>query len=93
MQGRAASRTGIGLGVKSTIDRVFILFSADRAQGEGSHGRFVAIIGNVFDDGESRAAKRAVNEGVAVPEVEGRKKLCQARLTGGHVRRDQGKAL
>jgi hypothetical protein len=81
------------LGVKSTVDRVFILLTADRTQGEGSHGRLVTIIGNVFDDGESRSTVSAVNEGIAVPEVDGREQLGEARVTGSHIRRDQGKAL
>jgi hypothetical protein len=91
-QGRPTSGAGIGLGVKSTVDRVFILLTADRTQGEGSHGRLVTIIGNVFDDGESRSTVSAVNEGIAVPKVAGREEFGQARITGRHIRRDQGKA-
>lgn len=92
-QGWTASRAGIGLGVEPSINRILILLAADRAHGEGSHGRLVAIIGNVFDDGESRATMRAVDEGIPVAEIAGREELCQARITSGHIRRDQGKAF
>jgi hypothetical protein len=92
-QGGPTSGAGIGLGVKSTVDRVFILLTADRAQGEGSHGRLVTIIGNVFDDSESRSTVSAVNERIAVPKAAGREEFGQARITGRHIRRDQGKAL
>jgi hypothetical protein len=93
LQGRPASRAGIGLGMESSVNRIFILLAADRAQGEGSHGRLVAIIRDVLDDGEPRPAESAVDEGIAVPEVAGREKLCPARIAGGHIRRDEGKAL
>ena len=92
-QGWTASRAGVGLGMEPSINRILILPAADRAHGEGSHGRLVPIIGNVFDDGEPRATMRAVDERIAVAEIAGREELCQARITGGHVRRDQGKAL
>jgi len=92
-QGRPASRAGIGLGVKPTVHRILIFPTADRAHGERIHGCLVTIIGNVFDDGESRAAESAVDEGIAVPEVAGGEEFCQARITGGHIGRDEGKSL
>ena len=92
-QGWTASRAGIGLGVKPAVHRVLVLLAADRAHGEGNHRRLVSIIGNIFDDGESRATQSAVDEGIAVPEVAGGEKLSQAGITGGDIRRDQGKAL
>ena len=92
-QGWPASRAGIGLSMEPSINWALIFLAADRAHGEGNHGRLVAIIRNVLDDGESRATESAVDEGIAIPEVAGREKLRQARIAGGHIRRDQGEAL
>jgi hypothetical protein len=92
-QGGAASRAGIGLGVKPAVGRVLILPAADRAHRKGSHGCLGTVIRDVSDDSESRAAERAVDERIAVSEVAGREELRQAFITRSHIRRDQGKSL
>ena len=66
-----ASRAGIGLGVKPPVPWVLILFPADGAHRERSHGCFVAIVRNVLNDGKSRAAEGAVDEGISVSKISG----------------------
>jgi hypothetical protein len=53
-----------------------------------SHGRALAIVGNVFDDGESGTAIGAVNKRIAIAPIKGIEKLFETVVTGGRIRRD-----
>ena len=66
---RAAIPTGIGLRMEAAVERVGVFGGATRAHGEILHGRCRAIIGQRPDDGEARAAVRAVDERIAVAAV------------------------
>ncbi len=87
-QAGPANGTGVGLGVKAAVGRMFVLSTAQRAQGKAVHGGIHAVVGHIPDDREPRAAVRAVDEGISVAPVAGIEKFLQAVGTGGEVRRD-----
>jgi hypothetical protein len=83
--------TGIGLRVEPPVRWVFILFLTDRAHYKRDHRRFMAIIRDIFDYGESWTTKGAINKRVTVSKVFRRKKFRKTLITGGHIRRDEDK--
>src|SRR5581483_7082819 len=85
----ATGRTGIGLSMKASIERIFILRLAERAEWEVAHSGLVAVVGNILDNGEAWPTVGAVNEGIAIPSVSRIKEFVQAVTTGGCIRRDE----
>ena len=85
----ATGRAGVGLGVKAAVKRVVVLPLAVGAHHEAAHGGVGAVVGDILDDGESRAAVGAVGEGVAVAAVAWREQLREAGIAGGDVGRYQ----
>ena len=86
---RAADRAGVGLGMKAAVQRVFVLPLAIRAHLENGHGGQRAVIGNILDDGEARAAVGAVGERIVVAAVAVCKDIVEAGLAGGYIGRDE----
>ena len=82
---RTAIPAGVGLRVETAIERIGVFGGATRAHGEILHGRCGAIVGQRPDDGEARAAVRAVDERVAVAAVCGVEQLIQTVVAGGEV--------
>ena len=68
-------RTGIGLGMETTVAWIIILPLTGRAHGELGHSGFFSIIGDILGDGETRAAVGTIDEWVEVPSVLGVHKL------------------
>ena len=66
---RATIPAGVGLRMEAAIERVGVFGGATRAHGEILHGRCGAVVGQRPDDGEARAAIRAVDERIAVAAV------------------------
>src|SRR6266581_1342709 len=87
-QARPARRAGIGLGVKATIRRVFVLGAARSAHGEGRHGGERPVVRDGSDDGVARSAVGAVNEGIAIAAVPGVEQFLQALLADVTIRGD-----
>ncbi len=75
---RAAGGAGDRLGMEAAVQRVVVFVMAVGAHLEGSHSGLRSVVGDVFDDGEARAAVGAVDEGVAVTAVGGVEELAQA---------------
>src|SRR5262249_40293106 len=65
----AAIRTCIRLRVESPVERVFIFAPACGAHRKGTHRRVLTIIGESLDNRESRAAIRAVGEGIQISPI------------------------
>ncbi len=86
---RPADRAGVGLGVKTPVQRVIVFPLALRAHFERSHRRVGAVIGYVGDYREPRSAVGTVSERVAVTPVVRIEYFLQAVGAGGDVRRDE----
>ena len=86
---RAAHRAGVGLGMEAPVRGIFVLAPASGAQREGTHGRALAVVGQVLDDREARATVRAVGEGIVVAAIGRIEQLGAAVSAGRDVRRDQ----
>ena len=89
VQAGAAHGAGVGLGMKTAVQRVIIFPLAIGTHPELPHGGPGPIVGYVFDDGEAGPAVGAVGEGVAIAPVLRREDLFPAWEAGGNVRRDQ----
>jgi hypothetical protein len=55
--------------MKPPIQRLFILTTTSLTHGEGSHGGFIPIVGNILDDGVTGATIGAIDKGVAVSSI------------------------
>jgi len=88
-----ADRTGIGLGMKSTVEWIIVFGLAVRAHAEMAHGGLGAVIGNVIDDGISRTTVGAVNKGISISTIVRIEKLIFTVIADGYIRRNQGKPL
>ena len=88
----AAACATIRLGMVAPVVNIMILPVAVRAHGKADHGGLGPVIGDIFNNRETRAAIGAVNEGIAVAPVPGVTQFPQAVLTDADVRRDQGVA-
>ena len=86
---RTAHRARVGLRVEAAVARVLVLPPAGRTQREAPHRRPLAVVGQVLDDGEPRAAVGAVGERVVVAPVGRVEQLAPAVVAGGDVRRDE----
>ena len=88
-QFRPANRTGVGLGVKTTIQGVFVFAAAFVAQREAGHAGERPIIGNGTGDGVTRTAVGTIGEGVSVTTIGRVHHVGQTGVAHGHVRADQ----
>src|SRR4030095_13474350 len=86
---RAALRASIRLSMKAAIGRVVEFALAVVTHFKTGHGRALAIVGNVLDNGKSRTAIGAVNKRIAIAPIRGIEKLSEQVVTGGRVRRNQ----
>ncbi len=71
--------------MKAAVQRVFIFTLAIGTHQKGVHGGPVPVIGNIFNNGETRAAIGAVGEGVTETPVRWVKYLSPAVGAGGQV--------
>lgn len=55
---------GDRLGMEPAIGGIEVFRSAQRAHGKRCHGCFLTVIGQMANDGESRAAVRTVDQGI-----------------------------
>src|SRR3990172_2581748 len=85
--------TGIGLGVESAIERVFILVPTLPAHLEFFHRGIRAVVRERFDDCKARAAVRAVGERVEMPPIRRIKDFSPAVGACGDIRKDEGGCL
>jgi hypothetical protein len=53
----------------------------------------MAVIGDIFDDSKSGAAKGAIDKGITVTKVLGRREFRKTLVTGSYIRRDENKFL
>src|SRR5262249_51968627 len=90
---RAALRASIGLSVKTPIGGVMKFARAVVAHFKGRHGRLLAVVGNVLDDGESRTTVGAVNKRIAIAPIRWIEKLGETIVAGGCIRGDQHTSL
>ncbi len=81
--------TSVGLGVVAPVGRILVLCLTSRAHGENLHGGLGAIVRHGLDDGITRPAKRAVDEGIVIPPVLWVREFRQAIWTSGHVERNE----
>lgn len=81
-----ALRAGIGLSVETAVVRIIILLLTGRTHGEGGHGGFYPIIGDILDDGETGTTVGAIDEGVEVASVFRVHEFPQTILTRGDIR-------
>ena len=86
---RPADRARVGLGVEAPVGRVLVLAAARGTEGEASHGRALAVVGQPLDDREPGPAVGAVGEGVVVAAVRGVEQLAAAVVAGRDVGGDQ----
>ena len=84
----SAGAAGIRLGMKAPVVYVFVFLPAVFAQLKSGHGRVAPVIGDVSDNGEPRAAVRAVYEGIAVPPVLRVEQFLEACAARGDIRGD-----
>src|ERR1041384_2542188 len=86
---RAASRTRVGLGVKTPVARIVIFRPAFRTQVEPPHRRVGPIIRQGGNDAEPGTTMGAVGKGVAKSAIARIKDLAETIRTGRDVRQDQ----
>jgi hypothetical protein len=53
----------------------------------------MAVIGDIFDDSKSGATKGAIDKGITVTKVLGRREFRKTLVTGGHIRGNENKFL
>ena len=82
-----AGRTRVWLRVKPAIERILVLLAARSAHRECLHRRPLAIVRQVLDDAEARAAVRAVDERIPKAPIAGVEQLAE---TVGARSRDPG---
>jgi hypothetical protein len=84
-----ALRASIRLGMETPIGGVMEFARAIAAHLKMAHGRALAIVGNILDDGKSGTAIGAVDERIAIAPIRRIEKLFETIVTGRRVRRDQ----
>ncbi len=87
---RPALRAGVGLGMKASVTRVFILTLARITHGERSHGGERTVVGNAVDDGPARTTVGAIGEGVTESPVAGVTDIRETVGASGCVGGNQG---
>jgi hypothetical protein len=85
---RTAIRAGVGLSMKATIVRVFVLTLARLAHLEGFHRGFGPVVGKLFNNAETGPAVGAVGERIAKATIVWIQYLVQAIGAGGDIRED-----
>ena len=75
--------------MEAAVERIGVFVGATRAHGEILHGRCGTVVGQRPNDGEARAAVRAVDKRIAVAAVCGIEQLVQAVVAGGQIRGNQ----
>ncbi len=88
-QMRTTNRTSIWLRVKATIERIVIFALAFRTHRELFHRSVGAVVGQCFDDRETRAAIGAIREWVAKSPIVWIKNFAQAIRTRCNVWKNQ----
>ncbi len=86
---RATIPAGVWLRVETAIGGIVILSLAGGAHRKGGHGSAPAVVGNIANNGEARAAIGAVDKGVAETAVAGIHHFTQAIGAHGNVWRDE----
>src|SRR5262249_1258345 len=76
--------------MEAPIQRVIVFGMTYGTHSKHRHGCARPIIRNVARNGESRAAIRAVNEGITISAVRRIEQFLQALVTGGNVGGNQG---
>ena len=82
---RSTIKAGIGLRVKSPIERIGILCGAGGAHGKAIHRGGRSVIGQRANDGKARSAVGAVDKGIVKASVGGVEQLAQAVVARGDV--------
>ncbi len=84
----ATDGAGHRLGMEAAVERVLVFGGTVRAERETRHGGVGPVVGDVTDDGETRAAVGAVDERVAIAPIGRVEQLAQAVGADAHIRRD-----
>ncbi len=82
---RAADCAGVGLRVEATILRAGVFALTLRAHPEGLHGGVRAVVGDIEDDGVTRATDGAIRKRVAESPVRWIADFSQAGRAGGQI--------
>ena len=90
LNGRAALRTGIRLGMEAPVAGIIILGAAVRAHQKGRHSCVRAVIRDGARNGIPGAALGAVDEGIEMAPVGWIKKFPQTGVAGRHIGRKKG---
>ncbi len=81
-----ADRTGVGLGMKTPVERITVFSRTLRTHRKTGHGRFGPVIGHILYYSETRSAIGAVYERIAVAPVTRIKDLPPAVVTYSDIR-------
>jgi len=81
---------GVGLRVETAIGGIVIFDLASGTHFERVHGGAGAVVGNIANDGEARAAVGAVDEGIAKAAVARVGHFAEAVFADGDIGRDEG---
>jgi hypothetical protein len=79
-----------GLGVETAVVGVFVFRSALGTEGEGCHSGMRAVVRDLADDAEARAAVGAVDEGMGMSAVGGIAEFANAIGADGGIDGDGG---
>ena len=82
----SADGTCIGLGMKTPVFRIIVFMLALGTHGKIPHGCFGAIIGDIINNGISRAAVGAIDKRIAKTAIHWIEQLPSAVVTNRHVR-------
>src|SRR5208337_2106453 len=84
-QPRAADLAGVRLGVEAAVARVVVLCLALRAHREHFHRSVRPVVGQGFDDAETRTAMGAIREWITVAAIFWVENFAEAIRAGGNV--------
>src|SRR5262245_17170467 len=90
---RPTLRTGVGLGVEASVQRVIVLGLAGRTQRKVTHGSVRAIVGHRLHNAKPRSTVRAGDKRVAIAPILWIAQLPEAVRACRQVRQDQGSLL
>src|SRR5215510_11525279 len=86
-------RTGVGLGVEASVQRVIVLGLAGRTQRKVTHGGVRPIVGHRLQNTKPRSTVRAGDKRVAIAPILWIEQLPETVRTRCQVRQDQGSLL
>src|SRR5262245_270210 len=89
-QVRPTLRTGVGLGVEASVQRVIVLGLARRTHSKMAHGGMWPIVGHCLQNAKPRSTVRAGDKRVTIAPVLWGEELLEALRTRRDVRLDQG---